>query len=273
MKLSDLFEDDAFPDEAPLVLTLINNLLKKGTEVRVYYRGDGGSMVNLEWDPPAQHGGNGATSFKLEDGRYMTIRDDNLDKLKLIKSRRSSFSGVNMFTLRAPNVDEGRTGMGSEQHRSTVVRETMAWINMVDLEFKDLIKGAGWRLSKAPTAGLDGGYFGGTLQATASSKRALISLHEQREMMMKLIIKKLLHYVKEGHRVSATPYATHAMAKRHLTTKDTVADVLDMVEDQGSFISMDGAKFDMYWHISLPQGIRDRYEAATRKLMGDSDED
>lgn len=278
MKLSDLFEtDNPLPDEAPLVLTLINNLLKKGTEVRVYYKGDGGKMVDLEWDAPSEAAkhrasdtapGNGASSFKLEDGRWVVIGDQNLEKLKLFKSTRSSFSNKELFTLRAPSVDEARTGLGLEQHRSIMVRETMAWIHTTDLEFKDIIKNAGWRLNREPTAGLDGGYFGGTLQTTAAAKRSLIPLGEQHDMVMKLIIKKLLHYVKEGHRVSATPYATHAMAKRHLTTKDTVDSVLDMVKDQGAYISMDGSKFDMYWHISLPEGIKDRYEAARIKLMG-----
>jgi hypothetical protein len=97
MKVLELFEDDRLPDEAPFVLTVMRNLLKKGTEVRFYYKGDGGIVKFIEWDPPQNPGGNGATSVKLEDNRWIVINDKNLEKLQL--RQKKSHSGAEWFTL------------------------------------------------------------------------------------------------------------------------------------------------------------------------------
>jgi hypothetical protein len=106
MRVSELFEDeDRLPDEAPLVLTIMKNLLKKGVEVRVYYKGDGGQIQTLEWDPPGKSSGLngvGASSFLLMDGRWIVMNDNNLDKQKLHQQK--SNTGKEWFTLsNSPN--------------------------------------------------------------------------------------------------------------------------------------------------------------------------
>jgi hypothetical protein len=108
MRVSELFEDEGrLPDEAPFVLTIIKNLLKKGTEVRVYYKGEGGQIEGLEWVPSTVGTIMGYSVFELSYGLgSMTINDVNLDKLKLFQNKRSSFSQKDMFTLRSPSDDD-----------------------------------------------------------------------------------------------------------------------------------------------------------------------
>lgn len=248
MKLSDLFETAELPEDAPMVLTIMNNLLKKDIEVRVYYRGDGGRIDSLTWDPTT------GSAFMIRNSwlKAIKVTDDQLEKMKLFQSKRSSFSNRDMFTLRVPQVDEA-TG-DARQAR-------MDWINSVDAEFKALIKEAGWRQNREPKPALENATFGGTIYAPKSAQNGVLPMHVQREMVTKLIIKKLLDYAKQGHLVSATPYSISAMARRYLTADDTVDDVIEMLKDQGEVISMDGNKFEMYWSISIPKDLNDAYEA------------
>lgn len=96
MKVNELFED-RLPEEAPFVLTVMQNLLKKGTEVRVYYKGDGGIIKRIEWDPPAPNVAGGLGAILLTDDRWIVINDANLDKLKL--RQKKSLAGAQWFTL------------------------------------------------------------------------------------------------------------------------------------------------------------------------------
>jgi len=132
MKISQLFEDD----QEPLMITILRNAMEKGKQVRVYYRGDGGLVKTIEWDPPAPlrnqgngtetRVGNGASSFKTVDDRWVVIGDHNLEKLVLTKREER---GVEVLTLKQ---EAGRT-----------VKEGMSdgrdWINKTDAEFKAVI--------------------------------------------------------------------------------------------------------------------------------------
>lgn len=259
MKIAQLFEDDS----EPLMITILRNAMAKGKQVRVYYRGDGGLVKTIEWDPPAKRqlsngpesaSGNGATSFKTEDGRWVVIGDHNLEKLML--SKRVDKDGVEHLTLKqvAGPVREGMS-------------DGRDWINKLDAEFKAIVTGAGWMLKRPPTYGLENGYFGGTLRATASAKRSLLNITEQRTLIMKMLARKFIALSKDGVSVTVAPF--NVQRNRSALTiqpHTTVDDIIDTMTD-GMFLKIDGTAFDAYWSVSIPKDIVDHITAEFSKAL------
>jgi hypothetical protein len=265
MKISEI--TDYNPDE-PIVLPIMRNAIKKGLEVRVYYKGDGGIVKDIEWDPPAKaraqayrgngpetREGNGASSFKTVDGRWVVIGDHNLEKLKMHK--RTDRDGKVSLTLKA-DVGRARTDEGMNDGRN--------WVDTLSNDFMKIIHGAGWMLNKGPTYGLEHGYFGGTMRASASAKRSMLTLEEQRKLLMKMIAKKLIEVAKMTS-VTVAPYNVKRNAGAlQIRPHTTIADMIDSWED-GMYVKMDGTAFDMYWSIRIPKDIVDHVSDEFAKVI------
>jgi hypothetical protein len=267
MKIAQLFEDD----QEPLMITILRNAMEKGKQVRVYYKGDGGLVKTIEWDPPAEARkhrasdtmpGNGASSFKTVDDRWVVIGDHNLEKLVL--SKRVDKDGVEHLTLKQEAGRPIKEGMNAGRE----------WVDKLDAEFKAIVTGAGWMLKRPPTYGLENGYFGGTLRATASAKRSLLNIYEQRVLIMKMLARKFIALNKDGISVTVAPYNV-ARNTSALTVQahTTVEDIIDTLED-GIFVKVDGTAFDAYWSVAIPKDIVDHVTTEFSKaLTGTQDAD
>lgn len=269
MKLSQLLENEG----EPLLTTILRKALARGKQVRVYYKGDGGVVKDIEWDPPAKASrrhassdfvGNGASSFKLIDDRWVVIGDHNLEKLET--------------TTRVG--DGGREIIVAKERPRAPVAEGMMdgrdWINARDAEFKKIISDAGWVLKRQPSYGLENGYFGGTIHATAAAKRSLLNLTEQRQLLMKLLARKFIALAKEGATVIVAPYNVGRSAPSlTVLPHTTVEDIIDSMQD-GVVIKLDGSAFDSYWQVSVPKDIVDHVSnefanALTKKLPDENE--
>ena len=264
MRVQHLLEDDA----EPLLTTILRKALEKGKEVRVYYKGNGGKVKDIEWDPPAKTAkigrdspevekGNGATSFKLKDGNWVVIGDHNIDKLKT--STRTNKDGSEVITAKAPPIVEG-------------MMDGRDWIDARWAEFKKIVTDAGWMISNKPSYGLENGYFGGTFRASAAAKRSLLNLTEQRHLIMKMLARRFIKLASEGLNVVVSPNAIGgnggASSSRRLNVRPETQIVLiiDALED-GMYIKMDGSAFDAYWTVSVPKHIVDHTTDAFAKAL------
>lgn len=82
MKIAQLLEST----DEPILLDIIRNLIAKGETVKVFYRGDGGTVTKVKWETNGRFdGGTSFFSCGTASPTVVAIADSNLEKLKFVK--------------------------------------------------------------------------------------------------------------------------------------------------------------------------------------------
>jgi hypothetical protein len=265
MKVSQIFEHEDDDENEPLVLTILRNYLDKGGQVRVYYRGQGGITSDINW---FTKGGEHAMFTLPADGadRFLHVPRHDLEKMHVEKIAilPGSHGKKEALVLRMPRLNEATSA-------------SAAWSSSTWAEFKKLITGAGWLISRSPVNGLDHVTFGGVFKPSAALLRdELISLPTHVTWLLKVLARKLMALADQGLTVRIAPYKSPFSSQREsyeVHANDSFDRVVDRLSRGMTLESKQ--RFELFWSVSVPADIASSDVQRARSVLnpGESNED